>query len=224
MEQQITSKEKILKRVRAGLINKSKSTYHNIDLESNVFERQEGETLTEQFVKSFTQVNGKFVYCDNRFDCIDKFLDLYEERKWKFLYCREEAMQELLNDSGISFISKKEGLDKIQVSITGCEALLAGTGSIMVSSMHQARTMSIWPPVHIVFAYRSQIVPDMKESFQVLRNKYGRNFPSLISFITGPSCTADFPPEGDEMVLQNVVGAQGPLELILFLIDDRKQD
>lgn len=224
MEQQITSKEKILKKVRAGLINKSKSSFHNIDLESNVFARPQGETYSEMFVKGFTEVGGQFVYCDNRFDCIDKLIDFLEQRKLKFVFCREEGLQDLLNDSGITFYSKNDTIEKIQVSITSCEALLAASGSIMVSSNQQARVMSIWPPVHIVIAYRSQVVLDMKESFQVLRNKYGRNIPSLISYITGIGCTSDFPAEEEGQLPEVVMGAQGPLELILFLIDDRKQD
>jgi L-lactate dehydrogenase complex protein LldG len=224
MEQQITSKEKILKKVRAGLINKSKSSFHNIDLESNVFARPQGETYSEMFVKGFTEAGGQFVYCDNRFDCIDKLIDFLEQRKLKFVFCREEGLQDLLTDSGITFYSKNDTIEKIQVSITSCESMLAATGSIMVSSNQQARVMSIWPPVHIVIAYRSQVVLDMKESFQVLRNKYGRNIPSLISYITGISCTSDFPAEVEGQLPEVVMGAQGPLELILFLIDDRKQD
>jgi L-lactate dehydrogenase complex protein LldG len=224
LEQHITAKEKILKKVRQGLINKSKGTFTNLDFESSVFARPEGETPSEMFVRSFVEVGGKFIYCDNRFDCIDKLLDLIEDRKWKMLFCREETMQELLSDSGINFYHKSDNLDKIQVSVTGCEALLANTGSIMVSSMHQARVMSIWPPVHVVIANRSQIVIDMKESFQLLRNKYGRNIPSMISYITGPSISNDIPPESSEAVTTTVKGAHGPIELILFLIDDRKND
>ena len=72
MEQQITSKEKILKKVRQALNYKSKSNFQNIDLESNVFARPEGETLSEMFVKKFIAVQGQFVYCDNTFDCKDK--------------------------------------------------------------------------------------------------------------------------------------------------------
>lgn len=224
MDQQVTSKEKILKKVRQGLINKSKSTYQNIDLESSVFAHPDGETLSEMFVKSFVGVGGKFVYCDNKFDCIDKLLDLIEDRKWKVLFCREEGMQDLLTDSGIPYFHKSENLDKIQVSLTGCEAMLANTGSIMVSSMHNARVMSIWPPVHVVIGYRSQIVLDMKESFQILRNKYGRNIPTMISYITGPSISNDIPTEREDEISASVTGAHGPLELILFLIDDRKND
>lgn len=224
MEQQITSKEKILKKVRQALNYKSKSSFQNIDLESNVFVRPEGETLSEMFVKKFISVSGQFVYCDNQFDCVDKLLDLIEQRKWKYIFSWEDSIQNLLDESGIAYYDKKENLDKIQASVTGCEALLASSGSILVSSTRNSRILTIWPPVHIIIARRSQIVLDMKESLQVMRNRYGRNMPSMISFITGPSRTADLPATEAEQLPELVIGAHGPLELILFLIDDRKQD
>ncbi len=222
MEQQITSKEKILKKVRAALNYKSKSSFQNIDLESNIFARPEGETLSEMFVKKFIDVSGQFVYCDNQFDCIDKLLNLIEQRKWKYLFCWEDTVQQMLDDTGIPYFDKREQLDKIQVSITGCETLLASSGSILVSSTRNGRVLTIWPPVHVVIARRSQIVLDIKESLQVMRNRYGRNMPSMMSFITGPSRTMDLPANETEVLGEMVVGAHGPIELILFLIDDRK--
>ncbi|OYU97434.1 MAG: hypothetical protein CFE21_03840 [Bacteroidetes bacterium B1(2017)] len=224
MEQQITSKEKILKKVRQALNYKSKSSFQNIDLESPIFARPEGETLSEMFVKKFVEVSGSFVYCDNQFDCVDKLLDLIEQRKWKFIFSWEDQVQQLLDDSGITYYDKKENLEKIQVSITGCESLLASSGSILVSSSKNSRILTIWPPVHIVIARRSQIVLDIKESLQIMRNRYGRNMPSMMSFITGPSRSANLPTTQSIDMPEVVIGAHGPVELILFLIDDRKQD
>jgi len=224
LEQQITSKEKILKKVRQALNYKSKSNFQNIDLESNVFARPEGETLSEMFVKKFIAVQGQFVYCDNTFDCVDKLLDLIELRKWKFIFCWEEETQTLLDDSGIDYYDKKDHLDKIQAAITGCESLLASSGTLLISSAKNSRTLTIWPPVHIVIARRSQLVLDMKEAMQTIRNRYGRNMPSMISFITGPSRTQDLPTIDPAEMPKMVIGAHGPIELILFLIDDRKQD
>lgn len=224
LEHQITSKEKILKKVRQALNFKSKSSFQNIDLESNVFTRPEGETLAEAFVKKFSAVSGQFVYCDNQFDCVDKLLDLIEQRKWKYLFSWEDEIQQLLTDSGIAFYDKRELLEKIQVSVTGCETLLASSGSILVSSSKNSRVLTIWPPVHIVIAKRSQIVLDIKESFQYLKNRYGRNMPSMLTYITGPSRTSDLPSRDYEGVPVEVIGAHGPIELILFLIDDRKPD
>jgi L-lactate dehydrogenase complex protein LldG len=57
---------------------------------------------------------------------------------------------------------------------------------------------------------------EIKDSLQQLKNKYGRNMPSMISYITGPSRTSDI-----ERKL--VTGAHGPKELFVFLIQDVKQ-
>lgn len=222
VEQQITSKEKILKKVRAALTYKSKSLYQNIDLESNVFEHSAEDSLVEAFAKSFTQTNGQFIYCANVFDGMDKLLDLLELKKFKQVFCWEEEIQQMLNDTGITFQSGKQGLDKIQVSVTGCESLIASTGTILFSSSRNTRTLTAWPPVHIIIGKLSMLVPDMKDALQIIRNRYGRFVPSMLSFVTGPSRTLDIP-SGSNNDPQVVYGAHGPKELYLFLIDDTKR-
>jgi L-lactate dehydrogenase complex protein LldG len=94
--------------------------------------------------------------------------------------------------------------------------LIERTGSILVSSRQSAgRRLGIYPPVHIVVASVSQIVPDIKDGLGFIRKKYGNKLPSMISLVTGASRTADI-----EKTL--VMGAHGPRELVLFLIDDAK--
>jgi L-lactate dehydrogenase complex protein LldG len=215
IDQNITAKEKILKKVRQALIFKSKAVYANIDLESNVYAQpQEHEPLLETFARNFTQVQGQFIYCDNKFDFLDKFLTLIERKKYKTIHCWEDVLQDQLKDSGVPFVLDKSLVEKAQVGLTSCEALVARTGSILLSSAKNGRALSIVPPVHVVVAYTSQVVMEMKEAMQVIRNKYGRNMPSMLSYATGPSRTADI-----ERTL--VIGAHGPKELFVFLIDDQ---
>jgi len=78
------------------------------------------------------------------------------------------------------------------LAFTLCEALIARNGSILLSNANMAgRRLSIYPPVHIVLAYTSQMVLDLKDGFKLIKNKYDNNLPSMISNITGPSRTAD---------------------------------
>ena len=218
MEQQTTSKEKILKKVRQALIFKQKTRFNNIDLESNVYvQPPQDELVMETFAKNLVDLKGQFVFCANRFDCIDKLLTLIENRKWKHLFCWEEELQYLLKDSGISFADKTGNIEKVQAAITSCEALIARTGSVLVSSKRNSGVLTIFPPVHIVFANSSQLVMEIKEGIQVLKNRYGKNIPSMVSFISGPSRTSDI-----EKTL--VIGAHGPKELFVFLIDDMKHE
>ncbi len=74
------------------------------------------------------------------------------------------------------------------------------------------RRLSIYPGVHIVLAYTSQLVPDLKDGFALIKKKYGTEIPSMISNVTGPSRTADI-----EKTL--VLGAHGPKELFVFLLE-----
>lgn len=218
VEQQTTSKEKILKKVRQALIFKSKSKYANIDLESNVYKQPESdESLFETFAREFTSLSGQFVICDNKFDFIDKLLTLIERKKFKNLHCWDDSLQTQLKDAGIHFHDKKDQVEKMQVAVTSCEALIARTGSVMVTSGKHSRVLSVYPPVHIVIAYTSQVVMEIKDGMHVLRNKYGKNTPSMISFISGPSRTSDI-----ERTM--VTGAHGPRELFVFLIDDAKHE
>jgi L-lactate dehydrogenase complex protein LldG len=209
VEQQTTSKEKILKKVRQALIFKSKSKYANIDLESNIYVQPPAD--------EFTALEGQFVICDNKFDFIDKLLTLTERRKYKNLFCWDELLQVQLKDAGIPFQGSREAVEKMQVGITACEALIARTGSVMVTSGKHSRMLSIFPPVHIVVAYTSQVVMDIKDGLQVLRNKYGKNPPSMVSFISGPARTGNI-----ENTL--VTGSHGPREVFVFLIDDAKHE
>ena len=91
--------------------------------------------------------------------------------------------------------------------------MIARTGSIVLSTAQQSgRTVSVYAPVHICIAYTSQIVYDVKDGLQLLKEKYAGNIPSLISFATGPSRTADI-----EKTL--VTGVHGPKEVYCFLVE-----
>lgn len=222
MEQQVTSKEKILKKVRLALNTKSKSLYQSIDFESNIFALFKEETLAESFVKSYTAAGGQFVFCDNQFDCIDKLLDLIELKKWKYIFSWEEEMQNLLNESGISHHSTKDQVEKIQVAISGCEALIARTGSVLVSSYRNSRAMTVIAPEQVFIVKRSQLVPEIKDGLQVLKNRYGRKTPSLYSFITGPVKTMELPSAIPGQMPETIQSGAGPTAMYLFFIDDTK--
>ena len=107
-----------------------------------------------------------------------------------------------------------DDLANCDVSITGCEALVARTGSIVMSTAQASgRTVSVYAPVHICIAFTKQLVYDVSDALKIVKNKYTDNLPSLITFATGPSRTADI-----EKTL--VVGVHGPKEVFCFLVDE----
>jgi len=101
-------------------------------------------------------------------------------------------------------------MEQCDASITECDALVAQTGSVLITSRSAGgRALSVLPPHHVVLVTRAQMVPDLPAAYVVLRAKYGNHFPSFMSFITGPSRTGDI-----ERIL--VLGAHGPKRLTVF--------
>jgi len=106
----------------------------------------------------------------------------------------------------------KNSLEACDAGITSCEAVVAQTGSILVSSATSGgRALSILPHVHVVVATCDQIVATLADALHAAKERHDGRMPSMLSFITGPSRTGDI-----ERIL--VLGAHGPKELILILI------
>jgi L-lactate dehydrogenase complex protein LldG len=206
-----TPKEKLLKKIRKALLEKRDNPYPNLeDLPHYPTNDELPEVL---FAEQFTAVSGQFVFCEEEVQFIENLLELAEERKWRKIYCWEPALQQILTKFDYPFFETDKDFDQAEVGFTLCEALIARNGSILLSNANMAgRRLSIYPPVHIVLAYTSQLVLDLKDGFKLLKNKYPDNLPSMISNVTGPSRTAD-----NEKTL--VLGAHGPKELFVFLLD-----
>jgi L-lactate dehydrogenase complex protein LldG len=99
------------------------------------------------------------------------------------------------------------------LGVTGCDCLVAQTGSIIVSTLSAGgRALSVLPPTHLVIARRQQIVPDLANAMALLRKRYNKRWPSALSVITGPSRTADI-----EKIL--VMGAHGPKQLAVYFAE-----
>jgi L-lactate dehydrogenase complex protein LldG len=96
------------------------------------------------------------------------------------------------------------------IGVTGCDCLVARSGSIIVSAQSAGgRALSVLPPVHLVIAQHDQIVPDLAAAFTLLRQRYDGHWPSSLCLITGPSRTSDI-----EKTL--VIGAHGPKKLAVY--------
>jgi len=206
-----TSKEKLLKKIRKALLEKRDNPYPN--LEDLPHYPPTAEPLDVLFAEQFTAISGQFLFCEDEVQFIENLLQLAEERKWHKIYCWEPALQEVLARYEYPYYETDKDFDQADVGFTLCEALVARNGSILLSNGNMAgRRLSIYPPVHIVLAYTSQMVLDIKDGLKLLKAKYENNLPSMISNVTGPSRTADI-----EKTL--VLGAHGPKELFVFLLE-----
>jgi L-lactate dehydrogenase complex protein LldG len=207
-----TTREKIFKSIRNALIEKTSIPFPNVDFESSVFLPLR-ESLDVTFAQEFTKVAGKFIYCENEADMAEKLKYLIDQNKLEEVFCIEERLRMLLDEHGIVLNETATEFQNVKVGITLCEFLVSRLGSIMISSRQlSGRRLNVFPEIHVVVAYTTQLVPDLKDAFAQLKIKYQNVIPSMITVITGPSRTADI-----EKTL--VMGAHGPKEIYVLLVE-----
>ena len=205
------SKENILKKIRKALSHPTPLPFPQSEGSQPVFQPLQ-QDIEVEFAEQFTRLQGKFIYCINQQELAFQLGSLARKQDWQKIYCLEEKLLAPVASQLDGRITQTD-LAGCDVSVTGCEYLVARTGSIVMSSAQASgRTTSVYAPIHICIAYTSQLVYDLKDALQGAREKYGDQLPSLITFATGPSRTADI-----EKTL--VVGVHGPKEVYLFLVE-----
>jgi L-lactate dehydrogenase complex protein LldG len=202
-----SAKENILKKIRQALSNPVPLPFPNSEGNQPVFHVEE-EDLAVVFADEFSKLQGKFAYCTNEQDMAGQVYALLLQKGWTKVYIREEDLAAALPQ-----VTRYPDLPGCDVSITGCESLVARTGTIVMSSAQASgRTTSVYAPVHICIARSTQLVPDIRDALLLIREKYANRIPSLVTFASGPSRTADI-----EKTL--VTGVHGPKEVYCFLLE-----
>lgn len=206
------AKENMLKRIREALSNPVPLPFPQSEGNSSVFVENNEDPLVI-FAEEFTKLQGKFSFCANEADLKIQLQNLIAEKGWTKVYCRESKLNDILNSISIASYNDLPSCD---VSITGCETLVARTGTMVLSAAQESgRTTSVYAPIHVCIAYTNQVVYDLKDALLGLKEKYVDSFPSFVSFASGPSRTADI-----EKTL--VTGVHGPKEVYCFLVENIK--
>ena len=199
-----TAKENILNRIKQALVNPVPLPFALSEIDSSVY-LPAIEELDIIFAEEFTKLQGKFIFCIDENDLQNQLQQLIAVKEWMKIYCNEDKWNPQFSNT--------INLESCDASITGCEFLVARTGTIVMSAAQKSgRTVSLYAPIHICIAYTNQLVYDIKDALLLIKEKYADNIPSLITFASGPSRTADI-----EKTL--VTGVHGPKEVYLFLVD-----
>jgi L-lactate dehydrogenase complex protein LldG len=206
-----TARENILSKIKQALAKPVPVPFPASVGNESVFLPSQQE-LEIEFAENFTRLEGRFAFCADEQELVAQLQALIDTRKWTKIYSRETDLQDKLSVAGFSTVYSDD-VATCDAAITGCESLIARTGTMIMSSAQlSGRTVSVYAPVHICIAYSNQLVYDISEGLQQLREAYGKNFPSMVTLATGPSRTADI-----EKTL--VVGVHGPKEVFCFLVD-----
>lgn len=200
----MSARENILNKIKKALATPVPLPFPSANSDEQVFHAAAGE-LEIIFAEAFTKLQGKFIFCVDEDEMKEKLHQLISAKEWTKIYCNETRW----NDA----FSNTIALSSCDASITRCEFLVARTGTIVLSSAQESgRTVSVYAPIHICIAYTHQLVYDVKDALQKIKEKYNNGIPSFITFASGPSRTADI-----EKTL--VTGVHGPKEVYLFLVE-----
>jgi L-lactate dehydrogenase complex protein LldG len=223
---QMTEREKILGRIREALKVEAHvpGTHGQASAPTGTGTTRQwlpkvGASFDEQlalFQKNATDLKADFQLLANQDELKTALIKLRDAENWQRvashagklsdLACETLALPVLKTDSGYEATE----MEKCDVGISECDALIAQTGGVLVTNRSAGgRALSVLPPHHVVLARREQLIADLPAAFELLKQKYAANYPSMISFITGPSRTGDI-----ERIL--VLGAHGPKKLTIL--------
>jgi L-lactate dehydrogenase complex protein LldG len=178
-----------------------------------------GESFEDRvrlFAANSADLKADFHLLDNREAMMEKLQAIAREEDWK----KVGSHRGDLTDTAVARLRLPvcntgaaydvNNLESCNAGISECDALVAQTGSVLVSSRSAGgRALSVLPPHHVVLATRDQLLPDLPSAFVLLKSRYAPAYPSFISLITGPSRTGDI-----ERIL--VLGAHGPKKLTIL--------
>ncbi|WP_188456443.1 LutC/YkgG family protein [Virgibacillus oceani] len=106
--------------------------------------------------------------------------------------------------------------ERADVGITFSDITLAESGTVtLFNNKYNGRSISLMPRTYIAIIPKHTIVPRMTQATRQLHEAHisGNAVSSCVSFVTGPSNSADI-----EMNL--IVGVHGPVEVTYIVVDD----
>lgn len=131
---------------------------------------------------------------------------------WAFERIPLPGFAAALDEQGIQVSTGRDA--SVRVGITGADAALAATGSlVLLSGAGKPRLASLLPPVHVAVLHQDQILADLETWVIQLRQGGIDAFREIASamIVSGPSRTAD-------IAMQLILGMHGPGELHIVML------
>ncbi len=199
----------------------------SLPVKAEPISNRDEQELAKQFELELTRVGGCFHIArtaDAVCDYIENLVSIKQTETviaWNAAVISETGLSKRLSSAGVQFISNDEHHSDEEfinkaihagIGITAVDYAMADTGTlVLVTGRGRARSVSLLPPVHVAILKPDQLISGLDELIPQLNNWSGRELASAVTFITGPSRTADI-----ELTL--VVGVHGPQELHVILL------
>ncbi|MFA6806565.1 MAG: hypothetical protein WCR29_04015 [Bacteroidales bacterium] len=171
-----SEKGKVLKLIRNSLLEKADIPYSNLDMDANIYAPINDDPVMV-FAESIVGNGGKFVYCKDEEDMINKLQSLIEYRNWSNqILSYSNVLQDFLITNGIHTKTIKK--EKPEVGITLCHSVSARNSIITITSKQVDNNDFIkLPNILIVISFTSQIEKDLRTSL----NQLSKEMPTFIT-------------------------------------------
>ncbi|MDD2529718.1 MAG: hypothetical protein PHN41_00655 [Bacteroidales bacterium] len=170
-----SEKEAILKLLRNSILDKADFPYPNLDMEADVYVPVNDDPLMV-FAENIVKSGGKFIYCKNEIDLIDKLNSMIEYREWEnHISTLGDNLKEFLDKNSI--VSKSGFDDTCKVGITLCHSVSARDSLITITSNQIDNSkLESFPSILIIIVFTSQIALDLSTAL----NQTSENSPKHI--------------------------------------------
>ena len=210
----IEIREKVLKKIRNALLDSDDSAINLSEEGKSAVFPESNTPLPMQFAENFTEAGGMFYYAESEKELKQALNSVLKELKYQSVFCANDNFANLIMSDTYAIISNPDDLPTVPAVISECEFLCARTGSILMSSYLSAGRRGIaMNDALIIIASQNQVLPDIEDALRETHKKYKGRFPSQLSFVTGPSRTAD-------IEKQLVLGAHGSKRVFVFIYDE----
>ncbi|NVK05107.1 MAG: hypothetical protein HWD92_09800 [Flavobacteriia bacterium] len=171
---------------------------------------KEEEPIDLQFVKTYTQNGGHFLYCESYEEAIMNVQKICTEQNLQRLYVPEDSISDPLKKNGLAV--ETENLNICDGICTTCEALVAFNGGIMITNYQLGiYKISELPETHIILAKTGQVVDSLSSGMSRINSTYRSDRPNQITTLKGAN---------SESVRQASADPNKNRTLYLLLIED----
>ncbi len=172
------------------------------------------EGLDIRFATSFTNVGGKFIFCETIQEAVENLKFLKDDQEWSHVFCWENEIR----DAFVNYNFQKGAIgftiENSDAAVSLCETLIADDGTILLNPKQASRRrLPVFPKAHIIFADVSNLAGGEAEGLEHFYKRHKGELPSIIKL---GSCNNGHFYDKQRLILN----AEGPENVYVFLIDE----
>ncbi len=234
----IMSRAKILDRIKEGLHGRSgdlelapsvakkpsRAAGGGGKLRANNNPEKKNQSLTDLFIEEAGKVNGVSWVANDEGQLREYLSNIaagHDSKSfiaWETSLIKKLKVTEHLTSNGLRIIKSqdKKQIERADIGISEVDYAIADSGTLVLfSNPNKPRLVSLITPIHVAILDLKKIVRNIFDLFQILSytsgdESHSKGRVSCITFVTGPSRTAD-------IELNLTLGVHGPKELHILI-------